>query len=199
MTNAPLFRKQLPVGSVGHRALGWWGMLTLIATEAALFSYLLFSYFYLAGQSKSFWLPVAMPSLRLALPNTIILLASSLVLWWGERAMRQGLPIRQLLAIGSAVVMGIIFIAVQIEEWHLKSFSMTDHAYGSLYFTITGFHMLHVLGGVLMLAVLFIWTARGYFNVERHVAITIGVIYWHFVDAVWLAVFGSFYLYPYLR
>ncbi|MGZ5059965.1 MAG: cytochrome c oxidase subunit 3, partial [Methylobacter sp.] len=97
------------------------------------------------------------------------------------------------------VVMGIIFIAVQIEEWHLKSFSMTDHAYGSLYFTITGFHMLHVLGGVLMLAVLFIWTARGYFNVERHVAITIGVIYWHFVDAVWLAVFGSFYLYPYLR
>ncbi|WP_333875145.1 cytochrome c oxidase subunit 3 [Methylobacter sp.] len=199
MTNGPLFQKQLPVGAIGRRASGWWGMLMLIATEAALFSYLLFSYFYLASQAKTTWLPIAMPSLRLALPNTIILLASSLVLWWGERAMRRGLLIRQLLAIGLALVLGMVFIVVQFLEWHLKTFSMTDNAYGSLYFTITGFHMLHVLGGILMLGVLFIWAALDYFNAERHTPISIGVVYWHFVDAVWLAVFSSFYLYPYLR
>jgi heme/copper-type cytochrome/quinol oxidase subunit 3 len=56
-----------------------------------------------------------------------------------------------------------------------------------------------VLGGVLMLAVIFIWTALGHFDAERHAPIAIGAIYWHFVDVVWLAVFSTFYLYPYLR
>ncbi|MDD5494571.1 MAG: cytochrome c oxidase subunit 3 [Dehalococcoidia bacterium] len=199
MSEASLFRKQLPVGSIGHCASGWWGMLALIATESALFAYLLFSYFYLATQPKTIWLPEAMPSLSLALPNTFILIASSLILWRGERAMRRGQEWRLLLAIGLAVILGIIFLFIQVQEWHAKTFSITDHAYGSLYFTITGFHMLRVLGGILMLAVLFIWTALGYFNAARHAPIAIGAIYWHFVDIAWLAVFSAFYLYPYLR
>ncbi|MGZ5025577.1 MAG: cytochrome c oxidase subunit 3 [Methylobacter sp.] len=200
MTNAPMFKKQLPIGTKSHRALGWWGMLMLIATEAALFAYLLFSYFYLISQSKNFWVPAAAsPPLHLALPNTIILLVSSLVLWWGERAMRRGHSQRQLIANGLTLVLGIVFMVIQLMEWHKKTFTISQHAYGSLYFTITGFHMLHVLGGVLILGALFIWTAQGHFNVKRHAPITIGAVYWHFVDAVWLAVFGSFYLYPYLR
>jgi heme/copper-type cytochrome/quinol oxidase subunit 3 len=199
MTEAAMFRKQLPVGSIGHRASGWWGMLALIGTEAALFAYLLFSYFYLATQSQNTWLPTATPSLHLALPNTFILIASSLILWWGGRAMRRRQRLRLLLAIGLALVLGVVFMAIQVQEWHTKTFSITDNAYGSLYFTITGFHMLHVLVGVLMLAVIFIWTALGHFDAERHAPIAIGAIYWHFVDVVWLPVFSTFYLYPYLR
>ncbi|MBL1264263.1 cytochrome c oxidase subunit 3 [Methylomicrobium sp. RS1] len=192
------FRRNLPVGAVGHRALGWWGMWMLIATEAALFAYLLFSYFYLLSQSQNIGLPATPPSLRLALPNTFILIGSSLILWWGERGMRRGRMMRQLAALGLALALGVIFMAVQGEEWRNKTFSITEHAYGSLYFTVTGFHMLHVLGGALMLAALFVWTALGHFNAERNAPITIGALYWHFVDAVWLTIFGSFYLYPYL-
>lgn len=191
--------KKLPVGSIGHHASGWWGMLALIATEAALFAYLLFSYFYLATQAHTTWLPTTTPSLKLALPNTFILIASSFILWWGERGIRQGQRSRLLLAMGLTLALGIAFMVIQAKEWHTKTFSITDSAYGSMYFTITGFHMLHVLGGVLMLSVMFIWTALGHFNAERHAPIAIGAIYWHFVDVVWLAVFSTFYLYPYLR
>jgi heme/copper-type cytochrome/quinol oxidase subunit 3 len=65
-----------------------------------------------------------------------------------------------------------------------------------LYFTITGFHMLHVIVGLLMLAVLLLWTAFGYFCADRHSAVSIGVMYWHFVTIVWLAVFFTFYITP---
>ncbi len=73
-----------------------------------------------------------------------------------------------------------------------------SHAYGSLYFTVTGFHLTHVLVGVVMLAMLFVWTLLGYFGVRRHSTVAIAVMYWHFVTAVWVAVFLTFYVSPYL-
>jgi heme/copper-type cytochrome/quinol oxidase subunit 3 len=57
---------------------------------------------------------------------------------------------------------------------------------------------LHVLVGVLMLALLFVWTCLGYFGARRHSTVSIGVLYWHFVTAVWVAVFLAFYVTPYL-
>ena len=75
---------------------------------------------------------------------------------------------------------------------------MASNTYGSLYFTITGFHMAHVAAGLLMLAALFVWTLLGTFDRWRSTPVSVGVIYWHFVDAVWLAVFLTFYVTPYL-
>jgi heme/copper-type cytochrome/quinol oxidase subunit 3 len=199
MTDTTLYQQPLPVGSAGRRSSGWWGMLTLVVTEASLFAYLLFSYFYLASQAQGTWLPTDTPSLKLALPNTIILIASSFVLWWGERGIRRGQRMRLLVATGVTLVMGIVFATLQVMEWHNKPFSISDHAYGSLYYTVTGFHMAHVLGGLLILAALLLWAALGHFDERRHAAVSIGAIYWHFVDIVWLAVFSTFYLYPYLR
>lgn len=187
----------LPVGSIGHRASGWWGMLTLIATEAALFAYLLFSYYYLASQATQAW-PPEMPSLKLALPNTFVLIASSVVVWWGERAIRQGNRRRLLIGLGGAFVLGVIFEILQLMEWGSKPFSFNSSAYGSLYFTVTGFHMLHVAVGLLMLGVLFLWSWLGYMSAERHAAVSIGAVYWHFVDIVWLTVFSTFYIVPFL-
>ena len=69
----------LAVGSVYRRASGWWGMLTLVLTEAFLFANLLFAYYYLAVQYGRSWLPTDLPSFRLSGPNTVILLASAQV------------------------------------------------------------------------------------------------------------------------
>ena len=71
-----------------------------------------------------------------------------------------------------------------------------SNAYGSLYFTITGFHLLHVIVGALMLTMLFVWTLLGYFGVRRHSTVSIAVMYWHFVTVVWIAVFLTFYIAP---
>src|SRR5579871_6167624 len=76
---------KLPVGPIGRHGLGYWGTGTLIATEAALFSYLLFAYFYTGATALPGWLLEPHPTFKLALPNTLILLASSGCAWFGER------------------------------------------------------------------------------------------------------------------
>ena len=188
---------RIPVGSSGRRASGWWGMMTLIVTEGSLFGFLLFSYYYLAVQHGSEWLPSPLPGFRLSLPNTVLLLASSYVAWRGERAVRRGSsPLRSAAWLAIAAVMGAIFVFVQTLEWATKTFTPMTSSYGSLYFTITGFHMAHVIAGIAILLVLAVWSALGYFDRVRNAPVSIGVIYWHFVDVVWLAVFFSIYVTP---
>jgi cytochrome c oxidase subunit 3 len=186
----------LPVGTVFRESTGLWGMLTLILTEAALFAYLLFSYFYVASQAPGRWPPFGQPSLTLASINTLILIASSASIWAAERGAKRGAPGQTMGGLSAALLLGALFIALQLVEWRGKPFGLTSDPYGSLFFTITGFHMLHVAVGLLMLAVLLMWAAMGYFSPRRHAPLSIGALYWHFVGVVWLAVYSALYLSP---
>jgi heme/copper-type cytochrome/quinol oxidase subunit 3 len=144
------------------------------------------------------WLLETSPSLRLALPNTIVLLASSGAAWWGERGILTRRRSQALLGFGLAFVLGAAFAIVQWYEWHAKTFSFGANNYASLYFVTTGFHMAHVLVGLLVLAALFLWTVLDYFSPRRRLTVSAGVFYWHFVDLVWLFVFTTYYITPYL-
>lgn len=186
----------LPAAS-GIHASGFYGVIVMLATEAALFAYLLFSYLYLASQSMNVWPPGGPPSLRLAGPNTVILLLSSVAAWWGQSGIERGSPGRLKIGLGIATLLGVVFLVVQCFEWRAKTFTPSSDAYGSAYFTVTGVHMAHVAVGIIVLAVLWLWSYLGHMSRRSHLRVTIGVLYWHFVDAVWLAVFTTFYLSPY--
>jgi cytochrome c oxidase subunit 3 len=188
----------LPIGAKGRNSVGWPGMLCLIATESALFAYLLFSYYFDALQRGPAWLPEPHPSLTLAGPNTLVLLASSGFVWWGEAGVKHGRRGQHLVGLVAGVLLGVAFLVVQGFEWKAKPFGLDSSSYGSLYFTITGFHMAHVIVGVVVLAVVFLWSVLGYFSPRHHARMTIASIYWHFVDVVWLFVFATFYLSPYV-
>jgi heme/copper-type cytochrome/quinol oxidase subunit 3 len=193
-------QNKLPVGAIDTRASGWWAMIFTVFTEASLFAYLLFSYFYLAVQPH---LPGTFPQggapdLTLALPNTIILLASSVAVAWAQFGIEHGSRWRLVTGLGLGAALGLAFLVVQYFEWAQKPYGLSSSPYSSLYFTITGFHMAHVVVGFFMLVALTYWSWRGYFNEVRYAHIHIGALYWHFVDAVWLAVFFTFYLTPLL-
>ncbi len=188
----------LPVGALGRNSVGWWGMLCLIATESCLFAYLLFSYFYMAVQHGRAWLPEANPSISLSGPNTLILLTSSLAAWWGEEGVKHGRRGQHISGLSAAILLGVVFLVVQLFEWKEKTYGLSTSAYGSLFFTITGFHMMHVIVGLLILSTVLAWSLMGYFSPRHHARVTIAGIYWHFVDAVWLCVFFTFYVSPYL-
>jgi cytochrome c oxidase subunit 3 len=190
--------EQLPVGPIGRHGVGYWGVATLVASEAALFSYLLFAYFYPGATAQQGWLLEAHPDLTLAAPNTVLLLASSFVAWFGERGVLKGRRAQALVGFGGAFVMGSVFVIVQWFEWKAKLFSIGTSSYASLYYVTTGFHIAHVLVGLLVLAALFAWTALDYFSPRRRLTVSAGVLYWHFVDVVWVFVFTTFYLTPYL-
>lgn len=196
MPEVVLDHAELPAGSIRFRASGWWGMLGLILSEGALFAYLLFSYYYVAVQQHSTPWPPTMPEFKLSLPNTVILLLSSVAVWWGERAIKAGARLRAIVGTALGLVLGIVFAGIQILEWKSKTFSISSHPYGSLYFTITGFHMAHVIAGLLLLMAVLWWMALGYFGAFRNAAVSISAIYWHFVDAVWLTIFFTFYITP---
>ena len=93
-------------------------MACLIATEAILFVYLIFSYAYLGSQQIRTLAAIGPPSLKLAIPNTVILIASSFLLGWGLRAFRRTRDSRRLaLVLLATIVLGAIFVTIQGFEW----------------------------------------------------------------------------------
>ena len=177
--------------------VGIWGMWGLMATEGALFVYLITAYFYLQ-QSHTAWPPPphGVPELGIALPNTIILLLSSVAAWYGERGARRGSRTALISGLGTAVALGLIFLVLQGVEYSQQGFTLRTDAYGSAFFTITGFHGAHVFAGVLALSHSLLRAFLGHFGEGRYLAVTNTVRYWHLVDAVWLVVFTSLYLSP---
>ncbi|HTH61395.1 MAG TPA: cytochrome c oxidase subunit I [Paraburkholderia sp.] len=188
----------LPVGSAGEHAGGWWGVLALVVTEAALFGYLLFAYLYLASQSAQRWPPEGLPKLGMSGLNTGLLLASSVFVWLASLFVRRARRWAAFAVLAVAIALGVAFVVIQFGEWRDHPYGLASNLYGSLYFTITGFHIAHVIAGLVMLACLALWTALGYFDGRRDAALTIGGLYWHFVDVVWLFIFSVLYLSPHV-
>jgi heme/copper-type cytochrome/quinol oxidase subunit 3 len=186
----------LTVAPQDRRASGWYGLVLLVATESALFIYLLFSYFLLASQASGPWPSSGAPPILSAAVNTGVLLASSVTAVWAQRGIEKGSRGRLIAGLSLSLLLGAVFAGVQVHEWMHKPFNPATDAYGSLFYTITGVHIAHVAVGLFILACLILWAAMGRFSAQRHLHVTVGVLYWHFVDAVWLAVFTTFFLTP---
>jgi len=190
----------LPVGAMDTRASGWWAMIFTVFTEASLFAYLLFSYYYLAVQphAPGTFPEGGPPPLMISAINTAILLTSSAAVGWAQLSIEHNKKWRLVAGLGTGALLGMIFLVIQCFEWANRPFGLSSTPYSSLYFVLTGFHMAHVAVGVVMLLALTLWSGIGYFNSRRFAHIHIGALYWHFVDAVWIAVFFTFYITPLL-
>jgi cytochrome c oxidase subunit 3 len=181
--------RQLPMGSIGTRASGWWGAWFLIISESSIFAYLFFSYFYFSIQPPANWVPGGPPSFTYSAPQTAVVLVGCLTAWFADRSILLDRVLFALLGLFMTILLGAGFIALQFLDWFSKPFTLSTGTYSSEYFVITGFHLAHVVVGWLMFVMLFIWTALGYFDGIRHVPITIGKLYWYFLAIIWLAVF----------
>ena len=189
----------LPTDVGGARATGWWGMAMFIVAELALFGSALAAYFFLRFQTPT-WPPAGIekPDLVLGGVATALLLSSSLPMLWAERGIARGQVWRLRLGIGVAMVLAIAFLSIQGYEYATAEFGYRTAAYGSLFFTITGLHGLHVIGGLLIASYLEARSFAGHFDEQRHLAVQTGALYWHFVDLVWIAIFVSLYVSPHI-
>lgn len=179
---------------------GFWGMVILIVTEATVFGALLSAYFFVRATSDA-WPQggILPPELSRISVFTAVLLASSLPLVWGERAIRRGRVGQLRVALLVSFVMGLAFVVNQAFEFGGLEFSASDNAYASLFIVITGLHGLHLLVGLVMSIVVQIKAWLGWFDTQRHLTVTVFGLYWHFVDVVWIAVFSSLYLSAHVR
>jgi heme/copper-type cytochrome/quinol oxidase subunit 3 len=193
ITRPEAFLAEHPAG----RTVGWWGMVMFVTTEATLFAVLLSSYFYVRFQAEA-W-PVGgieEPKLTRPLIMTALLLPSSLPVMWAERGIRHGQRWRLRIGLVATLLMGGAFLALQGMEYSekLKKFTIDTNVYGSFFYTITGFHGLHVTIGLIMVTWLLAASLRGSFGYRRHERVRLTAIYWHFVDLVWLFILFTIYL-----
>lgn len=189
--------RQLPVFLTGTKAPLWWAMLLLITIEIAVFSTLISSYLYLRFAALS-WPPgeIEPPELALPLANSIILFASSAVVYWADRGIKQGDLRRLKIGMGAGITLGVTFLALKVVEYRDSEYYWDTHAYGSIIWAIILFHSMHVGAVVAKGCVMEVLAFRGYFNDKRHLGIDINGMYWHFVALVWIPLFAVIYLVP---
>ncbi len=96
------------------------------------------------------------------------------------------------------VLLGALFLSIQAHEYHEliveKHFTPSSGLFGSCFFTMTGFHGMHVLVGVICMFVVFIKSLRGGYSAAEYRGIEVAGLYWHFVDLVWIILFTIVYL-----
>jgi cytochrome c oxidase subunit 3 len=175
-------------------------MWALIATEAMLFVCMFGAYYYL-GNNKDRWSIETPPHLKFPFVLLAILLGSSGVLAWGERRVKLEQFSAGKMALWITVLMGLVFLALQGLEYksHWKELAPYSDSYGSIFYTITTLHAVHVVFGLLMLMYLGVMPRWGRTLRTPHKPYETIALYWHFVDAVWVFIVLLLYVIPNLQ
>jgi cytochrome c oxidase subunit I+III len=178
----------------------WWGMLLLILIESVVFGSLISTYLYLRSGTPEWPLGgISKPDLLLPAINALILFASTIPIYLADHGIRKGNVFRLKVGIIVAAVMGATFLTLKVVEYTLLvDYNWATNAYGSIIWTITGFHSAHVISVLLKAVVIGYFAFKGYFTAERNMGVQVNGIYWHFVVWVWLFLFATIYLSPYL-
>ena len=128
---------------------------------------------------------------------SLFLISSSVTFWLAERFLQAGKRSMFIFSLGVTILFGTIFLAGQVWEYSgllTNNVTINTDLFSATFFTITGFHGIHVTAGVIALLIMLIMGVKGNLTSKKsHVFGAVG-IYWHFVDIVWLAVFGIIYL-----
>jgi cytochrome c oxidase subunit 3 len=155
----------------------------------------LFATYYTLRAENDVWPP---PDVDLdvgrAIASTVVLLASSLTMHLSVRAAEQGRPRHSLRWLAVTFLLGVLFVANLVLEWAGNDFRPQDHAYGSIYYLLTGFHGLHLVVGLVLMVIGAAIVSGPTSKVPSGPTYALIGYYWHFVDAVWLGVFATIFL-----
>ncbi len=175
------------------------GMLLFITSEVMFFAGLFAAYFNVRANA-AVWPPIEFHDklhiLPFVGPATVLLIISSFTcqigVWAIRRNDRKGLT----RAIAITVILGATFLVMQAIDYaalYSDGVRLDSGTFGTTYYTLTGFHGAHVLGGVLMLSVVLYRSISGQFSSRHHDMVEATSMYWHFVDVVWILLFSTLY------
>ncbi len=131
--------------------------------------------------------------------SSFILLMSSLCMVLAHKATEEGDYKNQRIWLATTAILGSTFIGGQIYEFttfFAEGLTFDGSIFGSAFYTLTGFHGVHVTGGIIMLVSLLFLSLRGKLQADRSETVELVGLYWHFVDVVWVLIFTIVYLIP---
>lgn len=175
-------------------------MWLFIISDSVTFAAVLYGYGYLRNATPNWPSPFKFyPSIANVMLMTLVLVTSSLTMLSGVRAAQAGNKSASVRWILATIAGGILFALLHIREWMamieegVRLFQNPWGAplFGAVFFSITGLHLLHVVGGVIAITVVVIGYTRGRYNSDD---LEIWGLYWHFVDIVWMFVVPLVYL-----
>lgn len=175
------------------------GVWLFLASEVMLFGALFSSYILLRVSAPTWPHGYDLLNVPLALLNTVVLISSSvtMVMSWASLMMKDFAKYKRYM--GLTILCGLVFLVVKAFEYGAKFehhlFPSTD-AFYAIYFTLTGLHGLHVIGGIVVNAYLWgpgskMWQTEPERFTNR---VEVAGLYWHFVDLVWIFLFPTLYL-----
>lgn len=165
------------------------GLWLFLISDGALFALFAAARFYIAGTERD-------PHLNqvLGLVLTSILLLSSVSAYRAETAFAHGSTRHGRLMLLATLVMGLVFVGGVAVEWSIAEFSVSE-PFGTAFFSMTGMHAFHVTTGLLFIAIIWVRSANGRFSGGAQAwPVMATVIYWHFVDVVWVFFYPTLYL-----
>ncbi len=171
------------------------GMLLFIASEVMFFVAFFWAFFNAAlkvNPSVTAWPPEGIQTLHtweIPFINTLILLTSGAAVHWAHLGLIRGDATRLKVGLSVGVLLGVVFLSLQIHEYGSATFGFTQGVYPSVFYMATGFHGFHVLVGVCFLAVCLVRALAGGFTPRQHLGFEAASWYWHFVDVVWVFLF----------
>lgn len=176
------------------------GVALFIVSEALFFLAIFWAFFHSALsptiEMGAHWPPMGIDAVNpfeLPLLNTVILLSSGVTVTYAHHSLIQGSRSGALYGLVFTVILAIVFTAFQGIEYSVSSFTISDGTFGSCFYFGTGFHGLHVMIGTAFIAV-GLWRVLAYHSTDNHhLGLESSILYWHFVDVVWLFLFISIY------
>lgn len=179
------------------------GMILFLSAEGTFFAFLIVAYIYFHGVVQNYITtgPTATNSLDPAVTGffSVLLIGSSFTMRRAERHQRAGEHKRFRNWLIVTFVLGLIFLIGQAHEYlglYAKNVTISRNIFGSTFFTLTGFHGLHVTFGLVALLIMIVLSFRGAFQNSGSSAVGTFAIYWHFVDWVWVVIFSVVYIWP---
>lgn len=169
-------------------------LVAFLGAESVFFGTLFMVYLYLrTAQTGMVWANQA-HDLLLPSANTLLLLLSTLSAWQAVRAIQRGEVRRLELWLLVTIALGVAFIGGQLAEFSRSGMRPDDGEFGNVFFTLLGFHGLHVLAGVIILSINLVRARLGDFNAQFYSAVELGSWFWYYVAGVWVVLFAALYL-----
>lgn len=176
------------------------GMLLFILSELMLFISFFWVYFDCCFDAKDTIGSLSLSrsierldSFQIPFLNTVLLVASCLTCNYSYYLLKAGITDQAIKMLGLTLILGSVFTGFQVYEYFHVSFKISDNIYGSIFYMLTGFHGFHVIIGSIFLLVCYVRMVQRQFTKKHHVGMGLALIYWHFVDAIWLFLFGFVY------
>jgi heme/copper-type cytochrome/quinol oxidase subunit 3 len=175
------------------------GFILFVISEICIFLTLFYTFLYSSIipdiHIGNVWPPIGIETINyksIPLLNTILLFFSGITITIAQYKIKEGNIKESRIYILYTLILGLLFVYMQYIEYKYSIFNITDSIYSNIFYTLTGFHGIHVIMGIFFILIAYLRLSQ--YTIIHHMNFILSAIYYHFVDIVWLFLYALLYI-----